>query len=61
MSPHLSLQAAALMGLTVLFVILQSRVSTPQSKGKKSQAWNRTETEIGTGRDLKEVSNVGII
>lgn len=60
-SPHLSLQAAALMGLTVLFVILQSRVSTPQSKGKKSQAWNRTEIEIGTRRNLEEVTNVGII
>jgi hypothetical protein len=49
------------MGLTVLFVILQSRVSTPQSKGKKSQAWNRTEIEIGTRRNLEEVTNVGII
>ena len=35
------------MCLTVLFVILQSRVLTLQSKGKESQAQNRTGPEIG--------------
>lgn len=54
-SPHLSLQAAALMCLTVLFVILQSRVLILRSKGKESQAQNRTGTEIGTRRNLEEV------
>lgn len=58
-SPHLSLQAAALMCLTVLFVILQSRVPTLQSTGKKSQGWNRTQAERGTGRNAeKEVCSV---
>lgn len=56
--PHLSLQAAALMCLTVLFVILQSRVPTLQSTGKKSQAWNRTQAERSTGRNAEKVCGV---
>lgn len=45
--PHLSSQAAALMGLTVLFVILQSRVLALQSKGEKKESgaewdWHRS-------------------
>lgn len=53
-SPHLSLQAAVLMCLTVLFVILQSRVPTLQGTGKKSQAWKRTWAERGTRRNAEE-------
>lgn len=42
--------------MTVLFVILQSRVLTFQNKGKESEAQNRTGTEIGTRRNLEVCS-----
>lgn len=45
--------------MTLLFVILQRRVPTLQSKGEKSKAWHRTGTEISTRRNLeKEVCSI---